>query len=169
MTKELLQQALDALENSVDLVVNEHLEAVRLYGDFPPRQHKINVLKLSADLHEQAIKALNEALAQRVHGGKTGWPEGLLQDDSRDLSRWLSNTPNAKQEARDAAEQAQPVQPAAKPLQPHLSDEQASQILHSVGKVPNDQTWAQHLANSIIQWNCGLAAAQATQRNRAND
>lgn len=33
----------------------------------------------------------------------TGWPAGMLQDDSRELSRWLASRPNAKAEARDAA------------------------------------------------------------------
>ena len=41
---------------------------------------------------------------------RTGWAAGMMQDDNRDLSRWLSNTPNARQEAREAI--AQPVQPA---------------------------------------------------------
>ena len=34
----------------------------------------------------------------------TGWPSGMLQDDSQGLSKWLSNTPNARQDARDAAQ-----------------------------------------------------------------
>lgn len=33
-----------------------------------------------------------------------GCPPSLLQDDSRGLSKWLSRTPNAKQDARDAIE-----------------------------------------------------------------
>lgn len=38
----------------------------------------------------------------------TGWPPGMLQDDSKGLSKWLSNTPNAKQDSRAAI-----AQPAA--------------------------------------------------------
>lgn len=38
------------------------------------------------------------------NGGKTGSPPGMLQDDCRELSKWLSAKPNAKQEARDACE-----------------------------------------------------------------
>lgn len=34
----------------------------------------------------------------------TGWPPGLLQDDSRRLSRWLAARPNAPAEAREVAE-----------------------------------------------------------------
>lgn len=29
-------------------------------------------------------------------GGKTGWPPGLLQDDSKELSRWLASRPGAR-------------------------------------------------------------------------
>jgi len=38
---------------------------------------------------------------------KTGWPPGMLQDDDRGLSRWLASTPNARQEAREAATEAE--------------------------------------------------------------
>ncbi len=39
------------------------------------------------------------------HPGRpfTGAPPGLLQDDSRELSRWLSSTPEAMRCAREAA------------------------------------------------------------------
>lgn len=30
----------------------------------------------------------------------TGWPEGLLQDDCRKLSKWLANTPEARRNVR---------------------------------------------------------------------
>lgn len=33
---------------------------------------------------------------------KTGWPPGMLQDDDRKLSRWLSNTPGARRLVREA-------------------------------------------------------------------
>lgn len=36
---------------------------------------------------------------------RTGWPEGMLQDDSRELSRWLSNKPGAKRLADEAAQE----------------------------------------------------------------
>lgn len=35
---------------------------------------------------------------------RTGWPEGMLQDDDRNLSRWLANTPDARRHAREAAQ-----------------------------------------------------------------
>lgn len=34
----------------------------------------------------------------------TGWPAGMMQDDCRQLSKWLATRPNAKQEAREAAQ-----------------------------------------------------------------
>lgn len=38
---------------------------------------------------------------------RTGWPEGMLQDDSRELSKALASKPNARAEARSAAEQGE--------------------------------------------------------------
>ena len=38
------------------------------------------------------------------NGGKTGSPPGMLQDDSRKLSRWLANQPHARQHVREACE-----------------------------------------------------------------
>lgn len=32
----------------------------------------------------------------------TGWPPGLLQDDSRGLSRWFANKPDARRRVREA-------------------------------------------------------------------
>lgn len=37
-----------------------------------------------------------------IRGGKTGWPPGLLQDDSRGLSRWFASKPDAMRHAREA-------------------------------------------------------------------
>lgn len=31
----------------------------------------------------------------------TGWPPGLLQDDCRELSRWLASRPGALRQVRD--------------------------------------------------------------------
>lgn len=32
----------------------------------------------------------------RLRGGKTGWPPGLLQDDSRELAKWFASRPGAR-------------------------------------------------------------------------
>lgn len=34
--------------------------------------------------------------------GKTGWPPGLLQDDSRELSRWFASQPGARRVVRES-------------------------------------------------------------------
>lgn len=46
---------------------------------------------------EAEEKALDEAPSDplRDNGGKTGWPPGLLQDDSRKLSKWFASRPDA--------------------------------------------------------------------------
>lgn len=31
---------------------------------------------------------------------KTGWPPGMLQDDSKGLSAWFASKPDARQQAR---------------------------------------------------------------------
>jgi hypothetical protein len=56
--KELMQMALDALENSVDLVVADACNAEQLYGKYPSRQARVGGLKLLADAHQLAIAAL---------------------------------------------------------------------------------------------------------------
>lgn len=34
---------------------------------------------------------------------RTGWPPGLLQDDSRELSRWFASRPDARRVVRAVA------------------------------------------------------------------
>ena len=36
---------------------------------------------------------------------RTGWPPGMLQDDSRELSCWLASKPDAKRLAREKAQE----------------------------------------------------------------
>ena len=62
--KQALEMALEALENSVDLVVNDAYNAEQLYGNYPTRQGKVGGLKVLAEQHKQAITAIKEALAQ---------------------------------------------------------------------------------------------------------
>ena len=53
----------------------------------------------------EASKA-SQAQAKRdnaeQNGGMTGWPPGMLQDDSRGLSRALANAPHARQHVKEA-------------------------------------------------------------------
>ncbi len=56
----------------------------------------LEALEAHADIgikSDKAITAIKEALAQPA---RTGWPEGLLQDDDRKLSKWLASKPDAK-------------------------------------------------------------------------
>jgi hypothetical protein len=62
MTKEALNLALEALENSVDLVREDAYNAEELYGNYQARQGKVRGLKVLADDHEKAITAIKAAL-----------------------------------------------------------------------------------------------------------
>lgn len=64
MKTKALQLALEALENSVGLVINEALLAEELYGRYPTRQARVAGMKKIADDHQAAIAAIKEALAQ---------------------------------------------------------------------------------------------------------
>jgi hypothetical protein len=63
---EALKLALEALENSVDLVREDAYNAEKLYGNYPTRQGKVCGLKALADDHEKAITAIKQALAAPV-------------------------------------------------------------------------------------------------------
>jgi hypothetical protein len=60
---EALDLALEALENSVDLVREDAYNAEKLYGNYPSRQGKVAGLKVLADDHEKAITAIKQARA----------------------------------------------------------------------------------------------------------
>jgi hypothetical protein len=52
------------------------------------------------------------APAQPAEPAATGWPPGMLQDDSKQLSKWLASKPDAPLHAREAAAAiAQPAEP----------------------------------------------------------
>jgi len=97
--RELMHQALDALENSVDLVREDAYNAEELYVNYPTRQGKVRGLKALADEHEKAITALRERLAQPekelvidCHHCGHCCPErqwvGLTDDDYETLSQY---------------------------------------------------------------------------------
>lgn len=62
--KALLQQALDALEESVDLVKNHCQEYVDLYSKYPTRAARIDGRIAGVKAHEDAIEALRAELAK---------------------------------------------------------------------------------------------------------
>lgn len=43
----------------------------------------------------------------QTNGGKTGWPPGLLQDDSRGLSKWFASRLDAREVVRTNAREDQ--------------------------------------------------------------
>jgi len=59
-----MKQALTALENSVDLVINEYTEAVNLYGKYPTRVKRIEGLADLLNDHKEAIDTLRQAIEQ---------------------------------------------------------------------------------------------------------
>lgn len=66
MTKELLQQALEALEEASDLVNEQLVCGIVMYSRLPSRQHRIAAYRKQAEAHMAAIVALKAALAQPV-------------------------------------------------------------------------------------------------------
>ena len=79
MTKdEALKLALEALENSIDLVSNDAREAELLYGKYQSRLAKVKGLVALEVAHGKAIAAIKEALAQPEQE-PVAWvyPEGL--------------------------------------------------------------------------------------------
>jgi hypothetical protein len=62
MSINAMKQALEALENSVDLVQHEYTDAVELYGKYPTRAAKIDGLLALQKAHEDSITALRQAI-----------------------------------------------------------------------------------------------------------
>jgi hypothetical protein len=70
---ETLRLALEALENSVDLVREDAYNAEELYGNYPARQGKVRGLKVLADDHEKAITAIKAALEAKDEPVANNW------------------------------------------------------------------------------------------------
>ena len=64
MSKEAMKLALEALENSVDLVEEDYANAVSLYGKYPSRAKRLIGMETMRDDHRKAITALREELAK---------------------------------------------------------------------------------------------------------
>ena len=73
MSIEAMKQALEALENSVDLVVEDAYNAEQLYGNYPTRQGKVGGLKILAEAHKKAITALRQAIEQAQKQEPVAW------------------------------------------------------------------------------------------------
>ena len=87
MTKEALKLALEALENSIDLVREDAYKAEKLYGNYQTRQGKVNGLKVLADDHEKAITAIEEALAQPAQQEPVAWRKQLTGEQRNELKQ----------------------------------------------------------------------------------
>lgn len=46
-------------------------------------------------------------MRSEVNGGRTGFPPGLLQDDSRSLSRWFASRLDARRVVREVCREMQ--------------------------------------------------------------
>ncbi len=95
MSKEAMKLALEALENSVDLVREDAYQAEKLYGNYPTRQGKVAGLKVLADDHEKAITALREALVEPPTKA------GELRAMKRDFWEGYVPEPDKRQQALD--------------------------------------------------------------------
>ena len=59
-----MRLALEALNNSVDLVWEEYTEAERNYGNYPSRKAKLDGMKAMAQKHDAAIIALEKEIGE---------------------------------------------------------------------------------------------------------
>lgn len=76
-----------------------------LFQEYMPEIHRLAEL-VRAD---ERARMAEQPTTTENNGGKTGWPPGLLQDDCKGLSKWLSNRPDAKRRVREALAE-QPAQ-----------------------------------------------------------
>jgi len=77
MKDEALRLALEALENSVDLVHQDAYNAEQLYGNYLARQGKVRGLKVLADDHEKAITAIKAVLEAKDEPAAWMYPDDL--------------------------------------------------------------------------------------------
>jgi hypothetical protein len=112
MKDEALKLALEALENSIDLVSNEARNAEELYGKYPTRLARIQGLVALEVAHEKAITAIKQALAapvQEPYGQVTvvkkpgcvdmhwfyRWPDPPYLDNAAECHTLYTNPPAA--------------------------------------------------------------------------
>ena len=61
---EVLKRVVEALENSVDLVIEDAYHAEQIYANIPTRQARVGGLKLLVEEHQKAIKAGKQAIKE---------------------------------------------------------------------------------------------------------
>jgi hypothetical protein len=111
MSINAMKQALEALENSVDLVQHEYTDAVELYGKYPTRAAKIDGLLALQKAHEDSITALRQAIevaekADKEAGFEMWWGEFMP-------SAFRNRAWEAWSMAHPKVEQAEKVEPVA--------------------------------------------------------
>jgi len=117
MTKdEALRLALEALENSDDLVRENAYSAEQLYGNYPARQGKVRGLKALVEDHEKAITAIKAALANEALERKSENARQLGLDYESGYSTGFMDGAIKAQQANDGCQC-----PACK-VAPHASD-----------------------------------------------
>ena len=108
---EAMKLALEALENSIDLVSNEAREAEKMYANVPMRLARVQGLVALEVAHEKAITALREALAEQpAQQEPVAWmhPDGRIWTFGRGLDKStftvpLYTSPPAQQEQKPVA------------------------------------------------------------------
>ena len=84
-------------------MTDKQIEALKLADDLDAEFAHGRISNHTGRKAAQFIRsALAEPTAAENNGGKTGWPPGLLQDDCKDLSKWLSKHPDARRRVREA-------------------------------------------------------------------
>ena len=106
---------------------------------------------------DEALDKMAEPTTTKNNGGKTGWPPGLLQDDCKGLSKWLSNKPDAKRRVREAQNMAE--QPAYR----------AVKTVHEgkpvyVAEQPAQQEPLTDIYRSFEQWKSGNVLERGVPR-----
>ena len=106
---------------------------------------------------DEALDKKAEPTTTKNNGGKTGWPPGLLQDDCKGLSKWLSNKPDAKRRVREAQNMAE--QPAYR----------AVKTVHEgkpvyVAEQPAQQEPLTDIYRSFEQWKSGNVLERGVPR-----
>ena len=90
MTRELLQQALEALENSADSIENEYRESVDLWSKMPTRAAKLAGLKSLVDEHNEAIRDIKAHLAQPQGEPSQHFPFVPWSKEAEMVDSWAS-------------------------------------------------------------------------------
>ena len=117
-----------------------------LFQEYMPEIHRLAEL-VRAD---ERARMAEQPTTTENNGGKTGWPPGLLQDDCKGLSKWLSNRPDAKRRVREALAE-QPAQQYSATSDHRLMKQPAQQEPIHVPVTDNTYGYAKSLAEAIFK------------------